>query len=130
MSRLFAGTPFDIPPKCDDCGQLESECICSAAEKAAAETLRAQQAARLPPDQQTARISVQKRKGGRTATVIEGLSATANDLPELLGRLQAACGTGGTTKPKQDLIELQGDHAEQVQTTLAEIGFRTKPSRR
>lgn len=123
MTRLFAGTPFDIPPTCDDCGKLESECACTAADKAAAEARRQQQRDRLPPEKQRARVSVQKRKGGRKATVVEGLTAKANDLPALLKQLQAACGTGGTVKAKEDVIELQGDHAETVRQTLAQIGY-------
>lgn len=80
----------------------------------------------MPPDTQTARVSVQKRKGGRTATVIEGLTHQANDLPDLLTQLQAVCGTGGTAKGREDLIELQGDHAKQVRETLSKIGYRVK----
>ncbi|WP_182865331.1 translation initiation factor [Stieleria mannarensis] len=129
MTRLFAGTPFDIPPQCEDCGKLESECICTTEEKAQAEAKRQREADRLPPEKQTARISVQKRKGGRKATVVEGLTAKANDLPELLTKLQAACGSGGTVKPKQDLVEIQGDHADTVRGTLAGLGFKVKPVR-
>ncbi|MCC9609437.1 translation initiation factor [Blastopirellula sp. JC732] len=131
--RLFAGTPFDIPPKCDDCGQLESECTCTPAEKAAREARRqeeaareAREAARLPAEQQTAVIRIEKRKGGRKATVITGLTDVANDLPALLKRLQADCGSGGTVKPKEDLLEIQGDHAARVRQTLTSIGYRVK----
>lgn len=127
MTRLFAGTPFDIPPECEDCGKVESECVCTPAEKAEAEAKRQRAVDRLPPEMQTARVTLQKRKGGRKATVVEGLTSTANDLPELLTKLQAACGSGGTVKPKEDLIEIQGDHCGQVRRTLAEIGFKTKP---
>lgn len=126
MSRLFAGTPFDIPPECDECGKLESECVCTPAEKAALEEKRQREADRLPPEKQTARVSVQKRKGGRKATVVEGLTAKANDLQDLLAKLQAACGTGGTAKTKEDLVELQGDHSEKTRQTLREIGYRVK----
>lgn len=131
--RLFAGTQFDIPPKCDDCGQLESECICTPAEKAASAARReataaqeAREAARLPPDKQTAVIRIEKRKGGRKATVITGLTDVANDLPALLKRLQADCGSGGTVKPKDDLLEIQGDHAAKVRQTLTAIGYQVK----
>ncbi len=124
MTRLFAGTPFDIPPECEDCGKLLSHCVCTPAEKAQAEDRRRREADRRVPAEQTARLSVQKRRGGRRATVIEGLTARANDLPELLTRLQATCGTGGTVKAKEDLIELQGDHADAVRKALREIGYR------
>ncbi|PQO26591.1 translation initiation factor [Blastopirellula marina] len=133
MSRLFAGTPFDIPPKCDDCGQLESECVCTPAEKAASAARRQQEeerqaraAARIAPEKQTAVIRIEKRKGGRKATVITGLTDAANDLPALLKQLQADCGSGGTVKPKDDLLEIQGDHAARVRQTLTAIGYRVK----
>ena len=126
MSRLFAGTPFDIPPVCDDCGKLETECVCTVAEKAEREAQRQREADRLPPEKQTARISVQKRKGGRKVTVIDGLPAKANDLPGLLAKLQSACGSGGTVKAKEDLMEIQGDHADKVQKELKQLGFKTK----
>lgn len=133
MSRLFAGTPFDIPPKCDDCGQLESECVCTPAEKAASAARRqqaaeqqAREAARLPADQQTAVIRIEKRKGGRKATVITGLTDAGNDLPALLKRLQADCGSGGTVKANEDLLEIQGDHAARVRQTLSALGYRVK----
>lgn len=126
MTRLFAGTPFDIPPKCDDCGELLSACKCSPHQKRAREEAREREAKRLPPEKQTAKVSVQKRKGGRQATVIEGLTAEANDLPALLKTLQAACGSGGTVKAKEDLLELQGDHAARVRETLKELGYRVR----
>lgn len=129
MTRLFAGTPFDIPPPCERCGNVGSECTCTAAEKAEAESQRQREAdrreleaKRLPPEQQTARVSVQKRKGGRKATVVEGLTAEATDLPALLTRLQAVCGTGGTVKEQR--VELQGDHAAQIRQTLTEMGYQ------
>ncbi|TWT54516.1 translation initiation factor Sui1 [Rubripirellula amarantea] len=124
MTRLFAGTAFDIPPTCDDCGKLQSECICSAEQKAAAKAARQRDADRLSPGEQKARVNVENRKGGRKVTVVTGLTAKANDLPELLTKLQAVCGTGGTVKAKDDLIELQGDHADVIRKKLREIGYR------
>ncbi|TWT59212.1 translation initiation factor [Allorhodopirellula solitaria] len=124
MSRLFAGTPFDIPPTCDLCEQPEEQCACTPAEKEAAETRRRIASERIAPEKQTATLRTEKRKGGRTATVITGLTTAGNDLPALLSQLQAACGTGGTVKPKDDLIELQGDHTAAARDCLAKIGYR------
>lgn len=126
MTRLFAGTPFDIPPTCERCGKSESDCSCTPQEKREAEAAARRAALRLPPEKQTAKVSVQKRKGGRQATVVEGLTATANDLPELLTQLQAACGTGGTVKAKEDLVELQGDHKTRVRDCLRQLGYRVQ----
>lgn len=130
MSRLFAGTAFDIPPSCDDCGKLESECICTPQQKAAAERARQTAADRLPPEKQTAKIRVETRKGKRTVTVIDGLTAKANDLPALLSKLQAACGTGGTVRVGDgktgDRIELQGNHVNDASKRLSDLGYRVR----
>lgn len=126
MTRLFAGTPFDIPPTCDRCGHGEPDCVCTPAEKAAAEARRRIESERMAPERQTAVIRTEKRKGGRTATVVTGLTATANDLPALLSKLQAVCGTGGTVKSKEDVIELQGDHTSAASDCLADLGYRLK----
>jgi translation initiation factor 1 len=126
MTRLFAGTPFDIPPTCDDCGKPESDCTCTAKQKADAAAKRDRDAARLPPGEQTAIVTTEKRKGGRVVTVIEGLAAVANDLPSVLSQLQSACGAGGTVKTKDDRIELQGDHVAATIEKLNAIGYRVR----
>src|SRR5262245_19965056 len=99
--RLFAGTPFDRPPKCDRCGALESECVCAPLP-----------GPRIPPQQQVARLSVEKRKKGKIVTMIRGLPALGNDLPELLSRLKSQCGAGGTLK--EETLEIQGDHLDRI----------------
>ncbi|MEM0926663.1 MAG: translation initiation factor [Planctomycetota bacterium] len=124
MSRLFAGTPFDIPPSCDLCGVSVDDCECTAEDKAAAEAAEARKRAMLAPEKQKARVSVQKRKGGRRVTVVDGLTAKANDLSGLLAKLQSACGSGGTVKSKEDRLEIQGDHLETVRSELKKIGYR------
>lgn len=111
--RLFAGTKFDQPPKCDRCGALESSCACPPPP-----------AARIPPQSQTARLSVEKRRKGKIVTVIQGLSATGNDLPELLRQLKASCGAGGTIDG--DLLEIQGEHLERIRAALEAQGYRVK----
>ena len=126
MTRLFAGTPFDIPPECDLCGRVEALCECTVADKIAMEARRQTEAARIAPEKQTAILRTEKRKGGRIATIITGLTASANDLPVVLSKLQTACGTGGTVKTKEDLIELQGDHVAAAKKCLAGLGYKTK----
>jgi translation initiation factor 1 len=77
-----------------------------------------------PPEKQTARLAVERRKKGKVVTVVQGLSADKNDLPALLGRLKAACGAGGTIK--DDELEIQGDHLERLRGLLAGIGYRIR----
>ncbi|MEQ1828799.1 MAG: translation initiation factor [Pirellula sp.] len=109
--RLFEGTPFDIPPQCDHCGLVEKECRCTA-----------QQKARIAPHKQRAVVSIEKRAKGKIVTVIRGLSAQANDLPELVAKLKAACGAGGSIDA--DTLEIQGDHADKVRELLRKMGYR------
>src|SRR5215469_8350507 len=109
--RLFAGTPYDRPPRCDRCGALEEECKCPPP--------------RLPPESQTVRLVVEKRKKGKVVTVLRGLSVEGNDLPDLLRQLKSACGTGGTLK--DDAIELQGDHTKRAGAFLGTMGYRVRP---
>jgi len=126
MTRLFAGTQFDIPPECERCEKLESECVCTAEEIAADEARQQREADRLPPEKQTAKIRTEKRKGGRIVTVVAGLTARANDLPELLSKLRSITGAGGTIRKDSDLLEIQGDHRDRIESELKAIGFRTK----
>jgi len=111
--RLFAGTPFDRPPRCEACGELESACVCPPP-----------QPVRIPPAQQTARIAVEKRKNGKRVTVVRGLPADGNDLAELLTALKSHCGAGGTLK--DDELEIQGEQLDRVRHKLQEIGYKVK----
>ena len=111
--RLFEGTPFDIPPTCDLCKELESVCQCTA-----------QQKARVAPGKQMATLHLEKRKKGKVVTVVRGLTAIANDLPGVLKLLKNACGAGGTVEG--DTIEIQGDHGYRMKKQLEQIGYRVK----
>ncbi len=111
--RMFEGTPWDRPPTCERCGKLASDCACppDPAPKRV-----------VPPEKQTARLAVEKRKKGKLVTVIRGLSAEANDLPALLVRLKNSCGAGGTLDG--DSLEIQGDHLDRLRTLLGGIGYK------
>ena len=111
--RLFEGTPFDRPPRCEVCDELEEECTCPPPE-----------ALKIPPEKQTAKLSVEKRKKGKVVTVVRGLPGEGNDLPALLVELKTACGAGGTLK--EDTLEIQGKHLDRVREHLEKIGYRTK----
>jgi translation initiation factor 1 len=73
---------------------------------------------------QAARLSLEKRKRGKVVTVIRGLSAEVNDLPDLLSRLKSQCGAGGTTH--DDGLEIQGEHIERIGDVLSGMGYRVK----
>lgn len=111
--RLFEGTAWDRPPTCERCGKLESECSCVPEPKPRQI---------IPPEKQTARLGVEKRKKGKLATVIRGLSAEGNDLPALLVKLKNSCGAGGTLD--EDIVEIQGDQLERLRKILSDIGYK------
>ena len=111
--RLFTGTKFDQPPKCERCGALEADCACPPLP-----------AARIPPESQTACVSVEQRKKGKVVTVIRGLSTAGNDLPALLSRLKSQCGAGGTLQ--EESLEIQGEHVDRIRAALSEMGYRVK----
>lgn len=113
VMRLFEGTPFDRPPRCERCEQLESQCVCPPEPEP-----------RTPPGNQTARLSLEKRKRGKVVTVVSGLLDEGTALRDTLTRLQARCGAGGTVR--DGVLELQGDQIEKVRSELIEIGFRVK----
>ena len=116
MVRLFEGTKWDIPPRCDRCSKLEEECQCPPEPPSAPEL--------IPPAKQTARLAVEKRKGGRTVTVIRGLSAEGNDLPALLKQLKDECGAGGSIK--EEHLEIQGKQLDRIRSCLQQTGYRVK----
>ena len=111
--RLFEGTPWDRPPRCERCGKLEESCRCPPPPKVF-----------TAPEKQTAQLIVEKRKQGKLVTVIRGLSADESDLSDLLGRLKTACGAGGALM--DDLLEIQRNHLGRVRDLLAEIGYRVR----
>jgi len=62
-------------------------------------------------------------RGGKTVTVVMGFVGIG--LPEkeqLVKKMRAACGCGGTVKDGQ--IEIQGDQRETVAKILSDAGFR------
>ncbi len=111
--RLFEGTPFDRPPHCEKCGELEDACVCPPPVKEL-----------KPSNKQTARIAVEKRKQGKLVTVVRGLASADNDLPALLTRLKSTCGAGGTLK--DETLEIQGDHVDQIASLLKDIGYKVR----
>ena len=115
MGRLFAGTPFDRPPTCERCGQLESACACPPP---------AVEPVRIAPGDQTARLKVEKRPKGKVVTAVSGLDPAGNDLAALAATLKGRCGAGGTVK--DGTIELQGDHLASAEAALKGIGYKVR----
>ncbi len=112
--RLFEGTQWDVPPRCDRCEQLESDCDCPP----------------LPPPphvvdpaKQKLKLIVERRKRGKVVTVIRGV-ADDDVRPELLKELKNLVGSGGTTN--EEGLEIQGDHLQKISEFLAARGYQIK----
>ena len=79
----------------------------------------------LDPKTMNLRVWLEKNhRGGKTATVVKGFEGTEDELLDLSKFLKNKCGTGGTAKDGEIII--QGDHREKVVLLLLEKGFPTK----
>jgi translation initiation factor 1 len=116
MKKAFSSTGLvystDSGRMCPDCRKPSTACICKLAKS-------------VPKSEGVARVSRStKGRGGKTVTLVTGLALDALALAQLGKQLKAACGSGGTVK--DGVIEVQGDHCDQVMQALAKQGFTAK----
>lgn len=79
----------------------------------------------LPVSEQLLRVTMEtKHRAGKTVTLITGFIGLAEDMADLGKQLKNHCGTGGTAKDGE--IVLQGDHREKVRTWLLKNNYRVK----
>jgi len=65
-----------------------------------------------------------KGRGGKTVTVIAGVTLNEDGVRALAGELKKRCGTGGTVK--DGVIEIQGDHRDLLMSELSAKGYKVK----
>jgi len=95
---------------CPKCGLPKELCVCG----------------EIAREQQVVEIKIDKRRYGKTMTIIEGINDKATDMKSLVSKLKSICASGGTVKDGR--IELQGDHREKVKKYLEELGYTVKMS--
>ncbi len=98
---------------CPACRQPQAQCRCTQ-----------QAAARVLGDGRVRVSRETQGRGGKAVTVVRGLPLDAAALAQLGRQLKAACGSGGTAK--DGVIEVQGDHADQVLALLLAQGWAAK----
>lgn len=76
-----------------------------------------------PAAQQKLRVKLDtKHRAGKAVTLIEGFIGSENDLEELGKKLKSFCGTGGSAKDGEIIV--QGDQREKVMQWLMKNGYK------
>ncbi len=89
---------------CPKCGLPKELCICETMAK----------------EEERIKISLIKKRYGKTVTVIEGISKDV-DIKKILKELKTKLACGGTYKNKS--VELQGNHRGKLKELLVRLGF-------
>ncbi|MBS1566057.1 MAG: translation initiation factor [Bacteroidetes bacterium] len=76
----------------------------------------------LAPGQQKLRVRLEtKHRAGKTVTAVTGFVGTGEDREELGKKLKNHCGTGGSAKDGEIIV--QGDHRDKVLQWLLKNGY-------
>ncbi|HEX5669619.1 MAG TPA: translation initiation factor [Chitinophagaceae bacterium] len=77
----------------------------------------------LAPEKQKLRINYEtKHRGGKAVTLVTGFKGTMEDMEELGKKIKQYCGTGGSVKDGEIII--QGDQRAKVRDYLTKNKYR------
>lgn len=110
-SRLVYST--ESGRACTACGKPASKCVCK------------KKRSQAQPSDGTIRIRREvKGRKGKTASIVYGFDLDADEIKEIAGQLKRLCGTGGSVKDGEIII--QGDHRETIKAKLEQQGLKVK----
>ena len=112
--RLVYSTDIGKVTTCSVCGQPYKQCRCD--QPATPLAKKNDGIVRVMRDR--------KHRGGKTVTVVTGVSGNESEVTALAQQLKKLCSSGGTVK--EGNIEIQGDHCAKVQARLTALGYRVK----
>lgn len=78
----------------------------------------------VSPSGQDLRVWLERKGGGKVVTAVKGFIGKTADLEALTKQLKGVCGSGGTAKDGE--ILLQGDHRDKVVSWLLAKGYKAK----
>ncbi len=77
----------------------------------------------LPPAEQKLKLRLEtKHRAGKAVTLVDHFIGTAGDKEELGKKLKAFCGTGGSVKDGEILV--QGDNRDKILQWLLKNGYK------
>jgi translation initiation factor 1 len=90
---------------CTTCGLPKELCVCE----------------QIARESQKITVLLDKKKFGKTYTVISGINEHEVDVKDLAKKLKNKFACGGTAK--NGVVELQGDHRRNAKDELVKLGF-------
>jgi translation initiation factor 1 len=119
--RLVYDSDTVQPGRCPTCGKRLDRCTCGLARRSAPPPATP---VKVPRDGVVRLLRDRKSRGGKTVTLIAGLTGTPEALEKLASELKRACGTGGTLRG--DTVEIQGDFRDRLKAELEKRGYKVK----
>jgi len=89
---------------CPKCGLPKQACVCEQIAKSV----------------QKIQVTTDKKRYGKVVTLVNGLDSSM-DIKQIAKSLKNELACGGTFK--NNIIELQGDHAKKIKPILIKLGF-------